>query len=76
MALLGTKRTNLLPYYMTCTTCGWEEWVEESAWLKAAVSHMEVSKEEHTRTIQQKDTVLVWEGKEHEGRKYKNLSIS
>jgi|TARA_R110000765_G_scaffold138715_1_gene238739 hypothetical protein len=69
-------RTNLLPYYLSCTTCKQEEWVEESNWLKATVKHMEGSKEEHTRTVQQKEAVLVWEGKEHEGRKYRNLSIS
>jgi len=73
---MTTLRTDLLPYYMTCISCDWEEWVEEPSWLKASLKHMEVSKEEHTRTVQQKETVLVWEGKEHEGRKYRNLSIS
>ena len=41
-----------------------------------SLKHLEESKEEHTRTVNQQDKVLVWEGKEHEGRKYRNLSIS
>ena len=70
-------RTNLLPYYISCTTCTWKgELVEEPKWLQGVLKHLEESKEEHTRTVNQQDKVLVWEGKEHEGRKYRNLSIS
>tara|TARA_R110002012_G_scaffold320656_1_gene544886 strand:+ start:89 stop:313 length:225 start_codon:yes stop_codon:yes gene_type:complete len=70
-------RTNLLPYYISCNTCTWKgEWVEEPSWLEVSLKHWLESKEEHTRTVHQKEAVLVWEGKEHEGRKYRNLSIS
>ena len=70
-------RTDLLPYYITCKVCTWKgEWVEEPKWLERVLKHLEGSKKEHTRTVNQNSRVLVWKGKKYEGRKYRNLSIS
>lgn len=44
-------RTDLLPYYLTCKTCGWEEWIEEYQWLQKCLDHMEASTWNHKRTI-------------------------
>ena len=28
-------------YYLTCKTCGWEEWVLEPQWLRKSLDHMD-----------------------------------
>ena len=49
-------------YYLTCKTCGWEEWVEEPLWLRKAVDHMDASVWKHNRTINIGSTVWEWGG--------------
>ena len=43
--------TDLLPYYLTCKTCGWEEFIEEFQWFQKCLDHMEGSTWNHKRTI-------------------------
>jgi len=71
-------RTNLLPYYLTCRTCGWEEWVEEPSWLQHSVDHMEASTWKHSRVVGIGSTVIVWGGTGISTgiRKFRNLFIS
>lgn len=55
--------TDLLPYYLTCKTCGWEEWLEEFQWLQKSLDHMEASTWNHQRTINIGSIIREWGGK-------------
>ena len=71
-------RTNLYPYYLTCKTCGWEEWLEEKDWLSKSVVHMEASTWNHKRTVTLGGTVWKWGGTNLSTvvRYFRNLIVS
>ena len=64
-------------YYLTCKTCGWEEWVLEPQWLRKSLDHMDASTWKHQRTIQIGSTVREWGGTLGSTviRKFRNLMV-
>ena len=48
---MNASRTDLLPYYLICKTCSWEEWVKESEWLQKTKEHINLSTEPHNGII-------------------------
>ena len=78
VSLNASGRTDLYPYYLTCKTCGWEEWLEEKEWLRKALDHMEASTWKHKRTVNIGGTVWTWGGTNlsNVARYFKNLIVS
>ena len=52
----------LLPYYLTCKTFEWKEWVEEPQWLQKSLDHMEASTWKHKRTVNIGGRDIRWGG--------------
>jgi hypothetical protein len=48
---MDASRTDLLPYYLICKTCSWEEWVKEYEWLQKTKEHINLSTEPHNWII-------------------------
>ena len=74
----NSGRTELYPYYMTCKTCGWEQWLEEKDWLSKSLDHMEASTWKHNRTVNIGETVFTWGGNSISSvaRYFRNLMVS
>ena len=54
---MEASSTDLLPYYLICKTCNWEEWVAEPDWLKRCLDHINLSTEAHASIITFGDTI-------------------
>ena len=68
----------LLPYYLTCKTCGWEEWVEEPQWLQKSLDHMEASTWKHKRTVSIGEREWKWGGRGSSTvvKQFRNLTVT
>ena len=54
---MESSSTDLLPYYLICKTCKWEEWVEEPNWLTKCLDHIKLSTNRHTSIITFGDSI-------------------